>query len=97
MPKDWHLVLIVAAMCSGVIIIGIAVAIFGDYKAEIEEDNERPEARNVSLYMCICTSHQGSRSIAKAKLLKFYTLCYQKKSLIIVTIFLWCQILYHFP
>jgi len=39
-------------MCSVVFIIGIVVAIVGDYKAEIERDNERPETRNVS-YTCI--------------------------------------------
>ena len=45
--KDWHLVLIVVAMCSVVVVIGIAVAIFGDYKAVQVPDRERPITRNV--------------------------------------------------
>ena len=39
--------LVVVAMCSVVVIIGIAVAIFGDYKAVQVPDLERPITRNV--------------------------------------------------
>ena len=46
--KDWHLTLIVIALCLVVVIIGVAVAIWAQYDAEQVPDNERPESRNVS-------------------------------------------------
>ena len=46
--KDWHLTMIVVAMCLVVVIIGVAVAIVGDYKAVEVPDIERPISRNVS-------------------------------------------------
>ena len=45
--KDWHLMMIVLALCSVVVIFFTAVAIFGNYKAEDVQDNERPDTRNV--------------------------------------------------
>ena len=47
--KDWHLLLAVLGMCSVVVIIGIFVAIFGDYEAVQVPDRERPITRNVRL------------------------------------------------
>ena len=39
--------LIVVALCTVVVIFFTVVAIFGDYKAEEVQDNERPDTRNV--------------------------------------------------
>ena len=49
--KDWHLLLVVLAMCSVVVIIGIFVAIFGDYRAVQVPDRERLITRNVSSFV----------------------------------------------
>lgn len=45
--KDWHLSMIVVAMCLVVVIIGVVVAIVADYKAVQVPDLERPITRNV--------------------------------------------------
>lgn len=46
--KDWHLTMIVVAMCLVVVIISVAVAIWGQYEAVQVPDFERPVTRNVS-------------------------------------------------
>ena len=46
--KDWHLTMIVVAMCLVVVIICVTVAIWGQYEAVQVLDFERPESRNVS-------------------------------------------------
>lgn len=46
--KDWHLMMIVLALCSVVVIFFTAVAIFGNYRAKEVQDNERADSRNVS-------------------------------------------------
>ena len=40
--------MIVVAMCVVVVIVGVVVAIVGDYKATLVPDQEQPITRNVS-------------------------------------------------
>jgi hypothetical protein len=46
--KDWHLTMIVVALCLIVVIICVSVAIWARYESEQVPDIERPESRNVS-------------------------------------------------
>lgn len=39
--------MIVIVMCSVVVIFFIAIAVFADYKAEVVQDRERQDTRNV--------------------------------------------------
>ena len=55
--KDWHLTLIVVALCLVVVIIGVTVAIWGQYEAVQVPDFERPESRNVSARATIRHMH----------------------------------------